>query len=51
LDKPLFYRVTTISDNSPPVKTQWKQQNSWTSMIDITSSPEEIVKQDNDDRN
>ena len=51
LDKPLFYRVTTISDNSPPEKTQWKQQNSWTSMIDITSSPEQIVKHEDDDMN
>ncbi len=43
LDKPLYYRVTSISDNSPPVKTEWIQQSSWIGMIDITSSDDQII--------
>ena len=43
LDKPLYYRVTSISDDSAPVKTEWIEQYLWTGMIDITSTEDQII--------
>lgn len=44
LDKPLFYRVTSISQEKPPEKTEWIEQEMWADIIDITSSESEIEK-------
>ena len=44
LDRPLYYRVTSISDSSAPVKTDWIRQDSWTGMIDITSTEDQIIE-------
>ena len=44
LDKPLYYRVTEISENIEPEKTDWLLLDTWHSMIDITSSKDKINK-------
>lgn len=41
LDKPVFYRVTSIGDESPPHKGDWIQHPLWSGLIDITSSGDE----------
>ncbi len=51
LDKPYYYRTISISDNSPPVKTEWIEQKSWTSIIDVTSTEEQITESNEEQEN
>ncbi|MCK5702902.1 MAG: hypothetical protein KAI29_17185, partial [Cyclobacteriaceae bacterium] len=44
LDRPLYYRVTSVSDEAAPFKTDWIEQNLWTGMIDITSSEDQVIR-------
>jgi len=37
IDKPLYYRITEISDNALPEKSEWKEVKSWNALIDVTS--------------
>ena len=41
LDQPVFYRVTSIGDEAPPVKSDWIELPLWSGLIDITSSGDE----------
>ncbi len=38
MDEPFYYRITTVSDEGMPQKTGWIEQQSWTSLIDITGT-------------
>ena len=44
LDRPLYYRVTSVSDEAAPLKTDWIEQDLWTGMIDITSSEDQVIE-------
>ena len=44
LDQPLYYRVTSIGNETVPVKTVWIEREQWAGIIDITSSEDEIIE-------
>lgn len=46
LDKLPQYRVKSISDDAPPAISNWTAMDTWTQLIDITSSEDEIPELD-----
>lgn len=46
LDKPFYYRVTSIVNETAPVKTPWVEKTEWAGIIDISSKEDEIISED-----
>lgn len=46
LEQPLYYRVTSIGNETAPEKTEWIERQQWAGIIDITSSEDEIILPD-----
>jgi hypothetical protein len=42
IDKPLSYRITEVSDEDMPFKSEWIAVESWNALIDVTSPKDKI---------
>ena len=43
-DKPFYYRITEINVDGDTSITDWKEKKDWSEILDITTSPDKVVK-------